>query len=85
MWRLRLLTNLHYPLLQVSKRQRNGEKLFKNLRKVEGYFENYMELSMLFLQRLNWNLSAFLTAFSHFDLNIIHEKKKIEKAFKILK
>ena len=28
-----------------------------------GHFENYVDLSMLFLQHLNWNLLAF----SHFD------------------
>ena len=62
MWHLNLLSHLEYSLLQVTKLQRNSERLFF-LQKGEGHFENYVDLSMLFLQHLNWNLLAF----SNFD------------------
>ena len=45
---------------------------------------------MLFSQGPNWNLVAFLSKLSHFDLEHdsykqIYNKNKINKAFKILK
>ena len=36
--------------------------------KEEDHFENDVDLSMLLLQHLNWNLLAFLPALSRFDV-----------------
>ena len=66
MWDLSLLSHSDYFLLHVSKWQTNGEKLFKNLQKGEGHFENYVNLPMLLLQYRNWNLLTFPPALSYF-------------------
>ena len=59
----------------MTKWQSNGKKFLQNLRKGWGHFENYEDLSMLFLQYLNWNLLAFLPALFHFKLDHYPWKK----------